>query len=222
MCTLPNDNAGHIDGMFGDGAVTGWGISPNRFAVQPDLLCLGTVKVVVSGFLKVVMLKAETAIAVFTDNVGLRNGDLQDGQPISLVAMQDMVKNLKQDQVQLFIEKMAGNLFHCTMGVGSVIVSPPGFSCNNKQCISNAFPMRFCVIPTSRNSSEHKTKQKQKEYKQVGCQPMQLYLATLWGTDAHMSQTMWKQSRRWMPFEEQGSQVPCCSTQMYFNLCIGC
>ena len=128
--------------MFGDGAVTGWRIAPNRFAVQPDLLCLGTVKMVVSGFLKVVMLKAETAIAVFTDNEELQNGQLhgEDGQPISLMAMQDMVKNLKQDQVRLFIEKMAGNLFHCTMGAGSVIVSPPGFSCNN---ISNAFSNAF-------------------------------------------------------------------------------
>ena len=66
MCTLPNDNAGHIDGMFGDGALTGWGIAPNRFAVQPDLLCLGTVKMVVSGSLKVVMLKSNQVKMGFT------------------------------------------------------------------------------------------------------------------------------------------------------------
>ena len=128
MCTNSNDNAGHIDGMFGDGAVTGWGVAPNRFAAQPDLLCLGAVKMVVTGFLKVVMLKAETAIAVFANNMELRNGQLdgEDGEAISLMAMQDMVKSLKPDQVQLFIGKMAGDIFHCTLGAGSVVISPPG------------------------------------------------------------------------------------------------
>ena len=128
MCTLPNDNAGHLESTFGDGSVTGWGIAPNRFAVQPDLLCLGSVKVVVTGFLKVVVFKAESAIAVFTDNPELQNGQLdgEDGQAISLFAMQDMVKHLKKDQVPVFIQKMADDMFHCTLGAGSIIVSPPG------------------------------------------------------------------------------------------------
>ena len=128
MCTLPNDNAGHLESMLGDGTVTAWGIAPNRFAVQPDLLCLGSVKMVDSGFLKVVVFKAESAIAIFTNNTELQNGQLdrEDGQAISLFAMQDMVKHLKKDQVPVFIQKMADDIFHCTLGAGSVLVLPPG------------------------------------------------------------------------------------------------
>ena len=114
--------------MFGDSHVTTWGVAPNRFAVQPEQLGLGTIRAQVSGFLKVAVFEAEAAIKVFTTNTDLQNDLLQSTTTaINLTALQDMVKGLALEQVSKFVNAMGDKLYHCTMGVGSILVSPPGF-----------------------------------------------------------------------------------------------
>ena len=120
MCAFP----GHLEGMFLGESISGWGMAPNKSSIQPDCLGLGTVRCQASGFLKVILLHATTAVTVFKENEDLQNS--VEG-PVTLQSIQEMVKALTMDQAATFVTKMAADtIYQCTLGVGTVIVCAAG------------------------------------------------------------------------------------------------
>ena len=55
------------------GSLSAWGMSPNRHSIQPDFLGFGTVRLQQTGFLKVILTKADDLVKFLTSDVEMLN-----------------------------------------------------------------------------------------------------------------------------------------------------
>ena len=106
------------------GSLGAWGMSPNRHSIQPDFLGFGTVRLQQTGFLKVILTKADDLVKFLTSNVEMLNGFKG---AVNLQSIPDIIKQLSDVQAHSLGQKMPNeSIYQCTMGVGSILITPPG------------------------------------------------------------------------------------------------
>ena len=124
--------AGHLAGMIGVDSSQSWGMAPNRGDIQPEMLGLGAVKMQVTGFLSVTVIKMDAAIAVLEADKELRNDvhKHSDGEHYipTLADVQEMLRLLSPPQITTFTVAMGDNtMYKVTLGAGDTLIAPPGF-----------------------------------------------------------------------------------------------
>ena len=131
-------DAGHLCNMLEKEKVQAWGVAPNKSSAQPEMLGMGCVKVLFSGFLNVTLVNMQAAVAAFETNEALRNGigagkdgfSKKEHFVPSLQHVQDMLKAFSIEQANEFTEIMGqGQMYKWTMGSGDCLVIPPGHLC---------------------------------------------------------------------------------------------
>ena len=119
--------AGHLEGIFCKGALGAWGMAPNRSSIQPDFLGFATIRCQATGFLKIMLVKALDLVTLLTNEKEMRNGI----EEVNLHTIPSIIKQLSEVQADQLAQKMPKQcVFQCTMGVGSIIIVPPGFAHN--------------------------------------------------------------------------------------------
>ena len=129
-------DAGQLASMFCSESSQAWGMAPNKGIVQPEMLGFGAVKMQATGFLSLVIIKMDAAIAVFAANKDLQNDVIndsngsQDRTPL-LGDIQEMLRHLSPTQITTFTEAMGdGTIYKWTMGAGDTLIVPPGYMCS--------------------------------------------------------------------------------------------